>query len=586
MKPIALSTEAASLPKTSLPGVAAGASAQAPFDLLFALIAPVADTVPAEGDGLDFLPVSGDLTDAAPQAVPEVMADDAPLEEDAEAAFFAPVFDFMQQVLTPVATPGLPVSPVAFVAETPDGEPVSAPEAVLDGVPLAGANVALRAPEAQSGVPIPNAPAMIVPQGAQTPEITAAPSLPASDPWMVQAAAIPVRPLSRPAEGDAPVPAAPLPVQDEGATELVLQRPETAEVLVAPQAASPEQVMPFAPQADTTILAAPPQGEPALPVGEAAAPAPETGRNPTAPPAPPKAAVPPATPQPAEVAAQPVAQPVPAKLAAPLSRAATAVNVAPSPSDAPAPTEAEGDLPAPPMSAPPSALVRAPRSRVAPLAEAAARVEPTVSDLTEATEPRPRFAVPELAAVPQQKEPVLKAETPVTGGVVQAAEAPASIRAPAPAAPPPPSAPLPETALNMRQNDWGRQLLDRIERVTRDGSEAFEISLRPKTLGALRINLEVQGERTSVHFVTETASAARMLLGSEDKLSQLLDQSGFRLGGFSAHGGGAGGQNGQPQPHKDRTTIRTGKRVGAASPDAAQPAPVQGTGGAGVNMLA
>lgn len=582
MKPIALSTEAASLPKTSLPGVAAGASAQAPFDLLFALIAPVAESVPAEGEGLDFLPVSGDLTDAASQAVPELMADDAPLEEETEAAFFAPVFDFMQQVLTPVATPGLPVAPVAFVAEALDGGPVSAPEAVLDGVPLAGANVALMAPEAQSGVPIPTAPAMIVPQGMQTPEITVPPTLPVSEPWMVQAAAMPVRSLSRPGESDAPVPAAPLPVQDEGAAEVVLQRPETTEVLVAPQAASPEQVMPFAPEADTTVLAAPPQQEPALPVGEAVAPAPETGRKPTAPPAPPKAAVPTATRQPAEAAAQPV----PAKLAAPVSRSVTAVNVAPFPSDAPAPTEAEGDLPAPPMSAPPSSLARAPQSRAAPLAEAVARVEPTVSDLTEATEPRPRLAVPELAAVPQQQEPVLKAEVPVTGGVVQAAEAPASIRAPAPAAPPPPSAPLPETALNMRQNDWGRQLLDRIERVTRDGSEAFEISLRPKTLGALRINLEVQGERTSVHFVTETASAARMLLGSEDKLSQLLDQSGFRLGGFSAHGGGAGGQNGQPQPHKDRTTIRTGKRVGAASPDAAQPAPVQGTGGAGVNMLA
>lgn len=185
------------------------------------------------------------------------------------------------------------------------------------------------------------------------------------------------------------------------------------------------------------------------------------------------------------------------------------------------------------------------------------------------------------------QSPVVKSDVAAVGSSVQA-DTLAMQRPPTSATPPPVQ--LPEVALNMRQADWGRQLVDRIERISRDGSESLELSLRPKTLGALRINLEIQGDRTSVHFVTETGSAARMLLGSEDKLSQLLDQSGFRLGGFSAQGGGAGGgQNGQPQSRKERVSVQTGKRVGAlASSDTAKSTSVQsGTGPeSSVNMLA
>ena len=575
MKPIALSSEAASLPKTSLPGAAVGASAQAPFDLLFALIAPVAAAAPTDGESADFLPVSGELADAAPQVAAELMTEETPEDGD-ETAFFAPVFDFMQQAMAPIAAPALPIAPLSRAGEGDGDEIVLPPDMVLDDVALAGLELTATAPK----VTPPSAPVMPAPQG---PEVGAMAKVPSPEPWMVETEAMPVPTQSLRGVVEKPFAAMPLPAQGGVLAEAAAEMPAPNEALLAQQTAAPEEVMAFEAEALNA-----PNESPGFPVSEAqalVAAALPRAAGVTIPTPTEKAAVPPASPLPATApttpqVAAPAAQSAPAK---PATQALRVAKDAPAPLAADAPTEADVDLPIAPVADKPAPVARSAPPIASPLAEAVTRAETTVSDLTQAPEFRP---APEFAAAQLSQEPMPKPEAHMTGGAVQAVDAPTQVRAPSPAAPPPPGAPLPGTALNMRQNDWGRQLLDRIERISRDGSEAFEISLRPKTLGALRINLEVQGERTSVHFVTETASAARMLLGSEDKLSQLLDQSGFRLGGFSAYGGGAGGQNGHPQPQKERTTIRTGKRVGAATPETPQPAPAQGTGGAGVNMLA
>lgn len=374
-----------------------------------------------------------------------------------------------------------------------------------------------------------------------------------------------------------------------GPAELAQPRTEGANPAALPQAAVPGLAVPLAPKGGKPARA---EGQPeadtpmepgAVPVASAqAVPVAEPLAVPPAPPValaaevPPKEETaleaqaaprhedlptPPLRPRPPKadlMQRTPAAVPEPAPAAA-MPKPAAAVPVAP-----PVQADADTDLIAVPL-APSAAAMPAPHEDAAPKRPALAAVLKPAAALTELTTPADPAVQPPAAAL-APTEVAARPHTPVA---------------------PPPSlphtAPLPEAALNMRQADWGRQLLDRVERASRDGSELFEISLRPKTLGALRITLEVQGERTSVHFVTETGAAARMLLGSEDKLSQLLDQSGFRLGGFSAQGGSAGGQSGQPQPQKDRLPVRAGKRPTATAP---QSAPVQGAAGAGVNVLA
>ena len=155
-----------------------------------------------------------------------------------------------------------------------------------------------------------------------------------------------------------------------------------------------------------------------------------------------------------------------------------------------------------------------------------------------------------------------------------------------------PPAMAPAATLNMRQADWGKQLVGHIERMAANGSQRIELSLRPKNLGEIRVMLDLRGDQTLVHLVTETTAAARLLSGAEDRLAQVLDQSGYRLSGFSANEQGASaqsgqqGQQGQPSPRRNRPAIENAKRdepTEAATTSAYGADRNQSTG---INMLA
>lgn len=176
--------------------------------------------------------------------------------------------------------------------------------------------------------------------------------------------------------------------------------------------------------------------------------------------------------------------------------------------------------------------------------------------------------------------------------VVSTHTAPRPTHSAQPVVPAVPQAMAPAATLNMRQADWGKQLVGHIERMAANGSQRIELSLRPKNLGEIRVMLDLRGDQTLVHLVTETTAAARLLSGAEDRLAQVLDQSGYRLSGFSANEQGAGaqsgqqGQQGQPSPRRNRPAIENAKR------DEPTEAATTGAYGAdrnqstGINMLA
>ena len=176
--------------------------------------------------------------------------------------------------------------------------------------------------------------------------------------------------------------------------------------------------------------------------------------------------------------------------------------------------------------------------------------------------------------------------------VVSTHAAPRPTNSAQPVVPAVPPAMAPAATLNMRQADWGKQLVGHIERMAANGSQRIELSLRPKNLGEIRVMLDLRGDQTLVHLVTETTAAARLLSGAEDRLAQVLDQSGYRLSGFSANEQGAGaqsgqqGQQGQPSPRRNRPAIENAKR------DEPTEAATTGAYGAdrnqstGINMLA
>lgn len=181
-------------------------------------------------------------------------------------------------------------------------------------------------------------------------------------------------------------------------------------------------------------------------------------------------------------------------------------------------------------------------------------------------------------AIPTEGEPRAAGST--------APRAPLMTATPAPAV----MSPLPMIGiLNMREADWGKSFVAQIERMTAAGAQRIEISLRPKNLGEIQVSLDLRGDQTQVHIVTETAAAARLLGGGEDRLAQILDQSGYRLTGFSAqdHGtGGQQGQHGQHAPRRKRPAMDTSLRDEPGDVSAAGPHSVDRGKAPVINMLA
>ena len=115
---------------------------------------------------------------------------------------------------------------------------------------------------------------------------------------------------------------------------------------------------------------------------------------------------------------------------------------------------------------------------------------------------------------------------------------------PAPSAAGPMMAQLRQT-LDTRDAAWRERLVAQVVGEARDGAQSVKITLRPKSLGDIQLNIEISRSETTVRIITETASAARLLLANEDLLSHLMDQSGVRLTSMTAQAAAPTGWLGQ-----------------------------------------
>ena len=88
--------------------------------------------------------------------------------------------------------------------------------------------------------------------------------------------------------------------------------------------------------------------------------------------------------------------------------------------------------------------------------------------------------------------------------------------------------------LNMLDKNWSNSLLNKIEKGIKNGDETLEISLKPRNLGNLKISLSLNNESAKINIVTESSSAALLLLEAESKLSQMLENTGLKLSNLSA----------------------------------------------------
>lgn len=85
--------------------------------------------------------------------------------------------------------------------------------------------------------------------------------------------------------------------------------------------------------------------------------------------------------------------------------------------------------------------------------------------------------------------------------------------------------------LNMNQDNWPDRLIRHVQSGSNgSGDESIEIILEPKRLGRLVLKISMTGNVSSVNITSTSVEAASMLADTENRLQQVFEQHGLRLG--------------------------------------------------------
>ena len=88
--------------------------------------------------------------------------------------------------------------------------------------------------------------------------------------------------------------------------------------------------------------------------------------------------------------------------------------------------------------------------------------------------------------------------------------------------------------LDLMESAWGEKFIRTIRNNINKGINKIDISLNPKNLGKLKIELEVIDDKTEIKINTENKQAANILNENHQKLSEMMDKENLRLGNFSS----------------------------------------------------
>lgn len=104
--------------------------------------------------------------------------------------------------------------------------------------------------------------------------------------------------------------------------------------------------------------------------------------------------------------------------------------------------------------------------------------------------------------------------------------------------------------LDMADKAWKEALVRQVEMQLKEGGKALELSLNPKQLGKMTVSINMSGDDTSIQISTETTAAATLLLESQSKLAQMMQDIGLRLNLLQA---GLSGKSDKDSSHNERS---------------------------------
>ena len=115
--------------------------------------------------------------------------------------------------------------------------------------------------------------------------------------------------------------------------------------------------------------------------------------------------------------------------------------------------------------------------------------------------------------------------------------------------------------LDLRDKNAADGIMKRLEKAMQKGLSSFELNLRPKNLGKLRIGISIENNITSVKILTETHSAAMLLTDYQVKLSNMMDAAGLKLADFSSITSRDNSNRDNPDQRKNGTEIENKNKV-------------------------
>ncbi len=128
--------------------------------------------------------------------------------------------------------------------------------------------------------------------------------------------------------------------------------------------------------------------------------------------------------------------------------------------------------------------------------------------------------------------------------------------------------------LNMQQENWPDRLIRNIQSASKGNSdESIEVILEPKRLGRLVLKISMTGNVSSVSITSTSVEAATMLADPENRLQQIFDQYGMKLGQMNTsswqgtqhgHQGNSGNLSGGKDQTSDKD--RNGQKDSADDP--------------------
>ena len=83
--------------------------------------------------------------------------------------------------------------------------------------------------------------------------------------------------------------------------------------------------------------------------------------------------------------------------------------------------------------------------------------------------------------------------------------------------------------LNMSEKGWTEKLIFRVEKALSEGTEEIELFLKPKELGSLKINLQLNKNNAKILFKAENNFVIHALQQSEGLLSKLFNDQGMNI---------------------------------------------------------